>query len=318
LVERFRRDLHATADLAGTRLGVAVSGGPDSLALLLLAAAALPDRVEAATVDHGLRAESAGEAAMVAEVSSRLCVPHRVLAPGWSERPTSNLAARARAARYDALCDWAGERRLTFIATAHHLDDQAETLLMRIARGAGLSGLAGVRPLTDYVGTTASAILVRPLLGWRKMELRNIVDACGLAAVEDPTNEDDRLDRTAVRRLLAEATQLDPSRLAACAAHLADADAALSWTADRLFEERNAAHADGSVTLNACGLPHELQRRLLLRTLFLFTDDRGIRGQKIENLLQSLRAGRPATLAGVRAEPGPPWRFKLAPPRRRR
>ena len=150
-IERFAADLEVLAP-AGTLIGVAVSGGPDSLALLLLAAKARPGEVEAATVDHGLRPESAAEAAMVADLCETLGVPHRILVADWIRSPTSNIQAEARAMRYRLLNDWAIERGLSAVATAHHADDQAETLLMRLARGAGVGGLGGTRKRRALVG----------------------------------------------------------------------------------------------------------------------------------------------------------------------
>jgi len=309
LVARFKVDLIRLTGGSPERLGVAVSGGPDSLALLLLTAAAYPGRVSAATVDHQLRPQSAAEARFVAEICARLDVPHEILGPGWTLVPDSNLPARARAARYQALANWAARSRIVRVATAHHVDDQAETLLMRLARGSGVGGLAGIREVNDGV--------VRPLLGWRKAELEGIVAAAGLEAVRDPTNDSDLLDRTHARRLLAAADWIDPARLAAAAANLADAEEALAWTAERVWEAR-AREGDGgaSMTIDPHDLPRELQRRLLLRALAFFTDENLIPGPKLMTLLDALLAGLTSTLAGVKVEAGDKWRLTLAPPHR--
>src|SRR4029453_9952730 len=101
-----------------------------------------PGLVEAATVDHRLRADSGGDGAMVADVCAGLGVAHEMLPLSW-DAPAANVQARARVERYRALGEWAAGRELEAVATAHHLDDQAETLVMRLARGAGVAGLAG-------------------------------------------------------------------------------------------------------------------------------------------------------------------------------
>ncbi|WP_166038540.1 tRNA lysidine(34) synthetase TilS [Sphingosinicella sp. YJ22] len=316
LVARFKVDLQGLTQGRPEKLGVAVSGGPDSLALLLLAAAAYPGAVVAATVDHGLREESAGEARFVARICDDLGVPHAVLAPGWSEAPASNVPALARRARYEALRAWSGRAGCEWIATAHHVDDQAETLLMRLARGSGVAGLAGVRAVNAWPATK-SDVVVRPLLGWRKAELVAIVEAAGLQAVVDPTNDDDRLDRTHARRLLDSAPWLNPVRIAASATNLLDAEEALAWTTERVVEARlRRAEDQACVTIDARDLPRELQRRLLRCALANFTDETAVPGPKLMTLLDTLLDGRPATLAGVKAEPGDTWRLTLAPPRR--
>ena len=174
-----------------------MSGGPDSLALLLLAQAAFPDGVEVATVDHGLRPDSAEEAASVGRICAALAIPHAVLTVDVAR--TGNLQAAARAARYAALADWRKQRNLHVIATAHHADDQAETLLMRLNRGAGVRGLAGMRAAAPLPGTP-EVPLIRPLLGWRRQELVGIVAGSGIAAVNDPSNENLRFER--VRTLI--------------------------------------------------------------------------------------------------------------------
>jgi tRNA(Ile)-lysidine synthase len=300
---RFRVDLEALTGPAPARIGIAVSGGPDSLALLLLAHGAYPGAVHAATVDHGLRPESADEAAFVAAICAGLCVPHTILEAGMSD--TANLQAAARERRYALLGQWAEAAGLDCLATAHHLDDQAETLVMRLLRGAGLSGLAGIRAVQ------AGAVpLVRPLLGWRRDELGAIVAAAGIAPVADPSNCDERFDRVRVRRRLAETDWIAPEPLARSAAALAQAEAALDWATERLWHER----AEG-FTLDPADLPEELRRRLVIRMLAAL-GGAAPRGDALTRLLATLAQGGTATLAGIKCTGGAIWRFAPAPPRR--
>jgi len=231
LIARFDADLAYDAREAG--LGLAVSGGPDSLALLLLTASLGRGRFAVATVDHGLRPESAAEARLVADVCARLAVPHTTLSVTVEG---GNLQARAREARYDALARWAREQRLGAIATAHHADDQAETLLMRLNRGSGVAGLAGVRRESYPFGDGMA--LVRPLLGWRKAELEALVSEAGLAPVRDSSNDNPAFDRVRVRELLALGDFLDPVRIARSAEHLAQADTVLWSVAAAEWDER--------------------------------------------------------------------------------
>lgn len=300
--DRFRADLEALSGGEPGTIGVAVSGGPDSLALLLLAQAAFPGRVRAATVDHRLRAESAAEAAFVAEVCARLGVPHAILA---ADRTLSgNVQAEARALRYRLLGDWAEAEGARWLLTAHHADDQAETVLMRLGRGAGVAGLSGVR--------AANGAVLRPLLGWRRSELAGIVAGAGLDPVADPSNEDESYDRVRLRHRLAETPWLDPAALARSAAALADADAALEWSAERLIDER--VRRDGDLaTFDPAGIPAELRRRIVLD---LLGAARPPRGEAVQRLIAALEAGGTATLAGMKCTGGPVWRFTPAPRRR--
>jgi tRNA(Ile)-lysidine synthase len=313
LVLRFRRDTEA---LAGEveRLALAVSGGPDSLALLLLAHAAYPGAALAATVDHGLRPESAEEAAAVAGLCSALGVPHRILATRV-ERSGEGLQAAARAARYSALAGWMEGEGLGLLLTAHHADDQAETLLMRLNRGSGVAGLAGVRAARPVPGSGGKLRLCRPLLGWRRRELETIVAAAGIEPARDPSNDDEAFDRARLRRQMSEAPWLDAAALARSAALLAEAEMALEWTAARLFEARSEA-GEGKVVLRPNGLPPELVRRLVLRCLRLVAPTARPRGDQLAALAERLRAGGSATLCGVKATGGEEWRFERAPPRR--
>ncbi len=318
LIARFQADLLKLTGRAPARLGVAVSGGPDSLALLLLAAAAVPE-VEAATVDHRLRPEGAAEAAMVAAVCRDLGVAHVTLPIDWPEPPGGNVQARARERRYEALSGWAIDRDIPVLATAHHVNDQAETVLMRLLRGAGVSGLAGTRryaPLPSQPGTGRSVRLVRPLLDWRREELAGIVAAAGLNAVDDPANADERYDRTNIRALLREKPWIVPERLAASAAHLLDAEEALEWMTRELSATRVGRQSDGSVSLDAAGLPRELQRRLLIEAFAVLEAHDDLPGPKLARLLDGLRTGAGGTLNGVHVTPGALWTLRPEPPRR--
>jgi tRNA(Ile)-lysidine synthase len=314
IVERFRGDLAALAGDSPGRLGVAVSGGADSLALLLLARAAFPGEVEAATVDHGLRPESAAEAAFVARLCGGLAVPHRTL-PVAVSRGGEGVQAEARAARYAALAGWAAEQGLSRLLTAHHADDQAETLLMRLNRGAGIAGLAGVRARRPLGG---GILLCRPLLGWRREELAAIVGAAGLAPVDDPSNRDPAYDRSRLRARLAEMDWLDVAALAHSASALAEAEEALAATASELAAGRIEA-SGGAVLLRPQGVPAELLRRLLLAALRRVAPGASPRGSQLSALAADLRAGRRVTLSGVRCSgEGALWRFEPEPRRRER
>jgi len=309
LLARFAADLDPLVPRDST-LGIAVSGGPDSLALLLLAAAARPGKIEAATVDHGLRREARQEAAFVASVCDDLAIPHHVLNARVS--PGASLQAQARAARYRVLGAWAIECDLGAVASAHHADDQAATLLMRLARGAGLSGLAATRrrrPLEPGV------MLVRPLLDWRRAELGAIVAAAKLVAVDDPSNRDPRHDRTRFRGLLAEADWADPERLASSARWLADADEAIEWAMTDLVATRLSQDQLG-VAIDPTGLPRELQRRLLLAAFDQLAAPRP-RGPDLDRALAALTAAKTATLSGLKLVGGENWRLEKEPKRRR-
>lgn len=313
LLARFAERLDALL-APDARIGVAVSGGPDSLALLLLAAAARPGRIEAATVDHRLRPEAAAEAAMVAATATALGVRHATLTLEWAEAPASALQERARTGRYAALAGWAGDRRLVAILTAHHGDDQAETLLMRLARGAGVRGLAAIRADSPLPGS-AGVRLVRPLLDWRRDQLAAVCAAAGLRPVADPGNADERFERVRLRQAIAEADWLDPPAIARSAAHLADADEALDWATERLSE--GFLHSDEGLSLEPGTIPPELLRRLVARAIERVSPSAGgeaLRGRETDRLLATLAAGGTMTLRGVACRGGSRWRFRAAPP----
>ena len=235
LSARFAANLAAVwpEDERSEPLGLAVSGGSDSLALLLLAHATLPGQIAVCSIDHGLRPEAAGEVALVERIAGERGIPFTSLSVTVV---SGNVQAQARAARYAALARWAQDTGLGAVATAHHADDQAETLLMRLNRGSGLAGLAGVRAASRIDGTEVA--LLRPLLSWRKAELAEVVAAAGIIPANDPTNANPDFERVRLRARLAEAADwLDPVQLAASAAHLAESWQALDWYAELDWHE---------------------------------------------------------------------------------
>lgn len=317
LVERFRADLGALLPPDASLL-IAVSGGPDSLALLLLAHAALGERCFAATVDHRLRIASGEEAAGVARLCTERGIAHAILTGPLPDRAngTANLSTRARALRYRLLEVERVAVGAAAIATAHHADDQLETLVMRLNRGAGVTGLSGIRVRGGHI--------VRPLLGWRHADLVKLVADCGIPAVDDPSNRDERFDRARLRRQLVDADWLDPLGAVVSAAALADADAALEWTLRQLQARCCIFAASGVICEPVPDLPFELQRRLIRACIEHVRPAADLRGDSLVRAARSIAAGRSTVLAGVRctvghrAGAGPLWVFREAPPRRSR
>lgn len=254
------------------RLALAVSGGADSLALLILAQRWRAARTQGPelvilTVDHGLRPESAAEARFVESVAARHGLASRALR--WDgPAPAAGIEAAARAARYRLLVEAARAEGITHIATAHHRDDQAETFLMRLARGSGVYGLAAMAAETDRGGIR----LVRPLLGLSHDDLVAVVHASGLAPVADPHNSDPGFDRVRMRRLMPALAGegLDARTLADTAFRLGRAAAALDAYVGRLFAQAAEVDAFGAVRLRAeawRGEPEEIRLRALARIL---------------------------------------------------
>jgi tRNA(Ile)-lysidine synthase len=294
---------------AATPLALAVSGGPDSLAMLLLAADA-GYRITVLTVDHGLRPAAASEAAYVAEICAERRIPQttlRVTVAAGGE----GVQAAARRARYAAMGGWCVDNGVRFLLTAHHADDQAETMLMRLARGSGLAGMVGIRARRRLDGYPVD--LLRPLLGVRKLDLVALVEAAGLRLIADPSNDEPGYDRTIARRLLL-GGGIDSARATATAAHLADAEAALAWTADEAWAGRARVDTAG-VELDARGLPDELVRRLVMRAIVTVVPSATPDGPAVARLIAGLAGGAPGNLAGVAAEPGARWRFRREAPR---
>ncbi|WP_299196707.1 tRNA lysidine(34) synthetase TilS [uncultured Erythrobacter sp.] len=303
-------------------LGLAVSGGPDSLALLLLAAAALPGEIAVASIDHGLREEAASEVALVEGLCAALDVPFTAISVRLER---GNLQAKAREARYAALREWACDQNLGAVATAHHADDQAETLLMRLARGSGLPGLAGVRAGTLLPDSEIA--LIRPLLWARKADLEALVASAGITPAQDPSNASRAFDRVRVRQHLAQHDWLDAEALATSAGHLAEAARALDWYAELDWEEMVALEDDeDSPTYRYyANVPRVIQIETVCRIVSALGGrvSRSEAGRAADRLWRGENASLGGVLASASSEPmeGTPlhwrvWRFSPEPPRR--
>ncbi len=231
--------------LAGLLL--AVSGGPDSVALMLLAAhwretAAEKMPIFVATVDHGLRKKSAREAEKVGEWARELGLSHEIL-PWLGDKPAKNIQERAREARYELLFAHAAKIGATAVATAHHADDQWETIVFRLARGSGVAGLAGMARDQQF----PRGRLIRPLLRLPKQALVDCCRAEGRPFFDDPSNANPAFARTRVRALAEPFSQLGFSREMAqkLAERAKKADQALDWAAEQcLFRAAISPEAD--------------------------------------------------------------------------
>lgn len=320
-VDRFTRDWYAaTGSACADRALIALSGGPDSSALLLLMAGlqgSLNPSI-AATVNHGLRATASMEAGRAADLARSCGIEHRILEGALPDRArgSANISARARALRYTLLERLADEVDARWIVTAHHADDQLETVVMRLNRGSGVRGLSAIRPVTGRV--------VRPLLGWRSAELARVVASAGVTAINDPSNTDDRFDRARLRKHLAHADWLDPQMVARSAAALGEADAAVEWATD-LAEDQRCQYGERQALLKPIFLPAEIRRRLVERCLRRVDTDLEPRGSDVTKLMDGIERNCAATLGNVAchstyasggAIPEPIWVFRPAPPRR--
>jgi tRNA(Ile)-lysidine synthase len=253
---------------------------------------------------------------MVADLCRQLGVAHEIITIEWEEPPTTAIQERAREARYAALGDWIEQRGLGALVTAHHADDQAETLVMRLNRGAGVRGLAGMRPASTIPGCRPS--LLRPLLGWRRAELEAICAAAGLTPATDPSNADERFERVRVRDGLKGADWLDPEAMTRSAGHLASADEAIGWAAEQEWE-RAVTTAEDHIAYRPSAAPAEIVRRIVARAIAALAHEGSgepLRGRDLEPVIAALEASQAATLRGVMCGGGKEWRFSKAPPRK--
>jgi len=283
------------APLAGRRALLAVSGGPDSVALMRLAAdwlaqggAATGAEIFVATVDHGLRAESRAEAEATGRWARELGLPHQILV--WQgAKPRSRIQERARAARYALLRAHARALGADYLLTAHHADDQAETILFRLLRGSGIAGLAGMQSLTRHAGVA----LYRPLLDIPKASLVAYCEACAQPYVRDPSNENSAFARTRLRALLPrlEEAGLDAAGWARLGRRAVRAEQALSARAEQVCAKLEKIPVNDGFYISVAALRH-LPEEILLRVLGVeiagLGTGRPLRLERLESLAQDL------------------------------
>jgi tRNA(Ile)-lysidine synthase len=297
-------------DLLGAKgVVLAVSGGPDSVALMLLAAEWTKDRaapkLHVATVDHALRAESAGEAAQVALWAKALGLPHKTLV--WEgAKPRTRIQERARDARYVLLDAYAAEIGADYLLTAHHADDQAETILFRLLRGSGIDGLAGMTRRTQRGGITH----LRPLLDHPKEALIAFCEAHSQSFFHDPSNDNTLFARARLRQLLPILAKegLDRDALLRLARRATRIAEALDSSAQKLRAALPAGRAEGRVSATISGLvgePLELFIRVIAMEIEALEPSRPLRLERLETLASALREALKnrsawrATLAGL-------------------
>lgn len=286
------------------RLLLAVSGGSDSMALMRLAAPLAQQdaaTIIVATVDHGLRAEARREAEFAGDAARALGLPHEIL--DWrGTKPASGLQAAARAARYGLLIRHAGAIGAEAIMTAHTADDQAETLLMRLARGSGPRGLSAMAPLSLIAaGASAPIPLLRPLLGLRRAALRRYLAAESAAFIDDPSNEDAAYERVRIRRALGAleaAGAIGVEALVETANLMRAAAAKIEAAENARFETLGGAFDPWGGASLAAGADSS-DASLVARLIGAVGGDHAPAEAKAGEALKSALAGRPATLGGV-------------------
>ena len=281
-------------------LGLAVSGGGDSIAMMHVAADwAKGRRLMVATVDHGLRPESAAEARAVARAARALSLPHAVLL--WQRQTdVGNLMAQARDARLRLLSGWAHRNNLPAVALGHTADDVAETLVMRLERGSGIDGLAAMAPWRDAFDMR----WLRPMLGVGRDDLRQWLHRKGHSWIDDPSNNNAEFDRVRVRQTIG-TLGLDVAGLARSAQHIADARDALCDFA--LMVARDVQFDRGSLSLPLSDLreaPPEIRRRILVAGCRWVTGaDYPPRRATLLHALEAMMAQGRVTLDGVMLSP---------------
>lgn len=290
-------------------IAVGVSGGSDSMALCY----ALSDFFEGAgktlhalSVDHGLRPEAAQEARQVARALDALPnVQHHILTWRHDEKPTARVQESARNARYDLMGDYMRDHNLSHLFLGHHMDDQAETFLFRLAKGSGLDGLGGM----SHIGTRDDIYLCRPFLDMQKSEIIDFCEDYQIQYIRDPSNESDDYARVRLRKSMdvLSAEGLTSKRLAVTAKRLLRVRESMDYIVEKEYKNATSRKDKDRIVLNVGLLltnPFEIVLRVVLKTMAELSPERdyGVRLERAENLCEDLmkpKSFRKRTLGGV-------------------
>ncbi len=301
---RYAELIHGNVDIA-----VGVSGGADSMALCY----ALSDFFEgtgntlhALSVDHGLRPEAAQEARQVAKALDALPnVQHQILTWHYDEKPTARVQESARNARYDLMGDYMRDHNLSHLFLGHHMDDQAETFLFRLAKGSGLDGLGGM----PHIGARDDIYLCRPFLDMQKSEIIQFCEGHNIDFINDPSNDSDDYARVRLRKSMdvLSVEGLTPKRLSMTAKRLLRVREAVDHIVEKEYKNVLLEKNNSRIVFNVGVLsenPFEIVLRLILKAMAELSPDRdyGVRLERAENLCEDLmkpKSFRKRTLGGV-------------------
>lgn len=280
-------------------IAVAVSGGGDSMALLLglhhyIKTLTVKPKLIALTVDHKLRPDSANEAVQVGKWCKNLSIEHHILAWQFEQMPTSGIQQKAREARYQLMTEFCAQNQISKLFVAHNLEDNAETFFMRLKRGAGLKGLSAIANRAERLTPNGKIIeILRPFLNLKRATLRAFLTQRQQAWLEDVSNQNEKFERVQVRNFLAQTDDFNQDQIAKSAQALARANAALEHYTE-VFWQHDIAHLSsgiGKLDLEKFNnLPSEIQLRILARLVWtLGGQDQPPRWQKIEALLAQIQ-----------------------------
>mgnify|MGYP003669880285 CR=1 FL=1 len=291
----------------GEDIAVAVSGGADSMALCHALSRMHSGHVYAITVDHGLRPEARVEAEYVAQVFvEHGNLSHHILTWAHDDAPHARVQEQARAARYALMAGFMREKGVRCLFLGHHMDDQAETFLFRLAKGSGLDGLSCMAARAAF--DDGGVFLCRPMLSLPKADMVAYCAAQGIEYIDDPSNQSDKYARVRLRQSMEVlATEgLTPKRLSVTASRIARAREALDIMSDRAYNHLSKKNNE-RIEINLKSLvsePQEIVLRVVLRAMddVITTKGYGARMERVESLCEDLRllqGFRKRTLGGI-------------------